>query len=252
MLTHWLSRRRPRTAAFTARLPTELPGVSFTCKGQVWFWQDRATGSQLSVTYARSAVLAAVYDEASKTSKDFPPAGAFAVQQKIATAFADWQEAPGRPALTFKAKLAVDLLAEDAARAASFDETRRAARLDEAMATDHVKFLKHTALRDETTAGLWWLHRNIEGPDPDTSWNTFDHRVRPLIASTDANDDLTTRVTATTTALINRVRDNPEQLATLLNIASLILQSAGHPDLASELAPPLPRVSSTSEANGKR
>ena len=65
-----------------------------------------------------------------------------------------------------RATLTLDLTAEDAAKAERFTESRRAARLDEALARDHMKFLREVALADEDTARLWWLHCNLAGDDP--------------------------------------------------------------------------------------
>lgn len=237
MTANWLRLMRGRTAKFSFRLPSELPGISFTCRGRVRFRQaSQALDSRLSAATARSATLAAVYAQASKASADFPPSSAFAVQQQLAAIFADWQVVPGRP-INFRATVAVDLLAEDAALAASFEEARRAARLEEALTMDRMKFLRRTALGDEAAAGLWWLHRNIEGRAPDTSWDTFDERVRPLIASSDSQDDVATRITRAVTTLTGRFRDNPDQLEAFLNIASILLQMADHQDLAKELTP---------------
>jgi len=75
--------------------------------------------------------------------------------------------------------LTLDLTSEDAAKAERFTESLRAARLDDALAREHIEFVREVALKDEESARLWWLHCNLSGQTPDTSWTVFTEHSPP-------------------------------------------------------------------------
>jgi hypothetical protein len=162
------------------------------------------------------------------------PEAVFRAQQAVSAALADWQAPEGSP-VKVKARLTLDLAAEDAAKAERFTESRRAARLDEALAQDHMKFLREVALADEDKARLWWLHCNLAGDDPETSWGVFDEVVRPLIRIADENEPVT-RLARALIMMNDYIHEDRERLETLANIAEFAFTKMGQAELARTLA----------------
>jgi hypothetical protein len=189
----------------------------------------------MPVKKAKAAALASVYSAASAKTKCFPPEASFQAEQAVAVILASWQPLEQHCPISLRARLTIDLVAADAAKAERFTEARRAARLDEALARDHMAFLREVALMDEGTARLWWLHRNLTGSEPATSWEVFNDVVRPLIAIGEPDDPLT-RLARTVLTLSDRLNENPQRLHTLANIAELTLRASGMPDAADEVA----------------
>jgi hypothetical protein len=183
---------------------------------------------------AKAAILASVYEIAKEETKRFEPEAAFHAQQAVAVPLADWQQLKDSP-VKVRAILILDLPAEDAAKAEHFTESRRAARLDEALARDHIKFLREVALADEDTARLWWLHRNLAGEDPATSWSVFNDVVRPLIRIADENDPVT-RLARALLTMNDYIHKDPERLETLANIAAFATAKVGQDEIARTLA----------------
>jgi hypothetical protein len=240
---------RSRRANFSARLPTKLPGISFTARGRAWFRQDLTAYTALPLRAAKAATLGGVYQIAKAVTEEFPPEAAFHAEQAVAVPLADWQPLKDSP-VTIKATLTLDLTAEDAAKAERFTESRRAGRLDQALARDHITFLREVVLTDEDTARLWWLHRNIAGDDPVTSWKIFDDVVRPLIRIADENDPIT-RVARALLTMNNYIHEDPGRLETLANIAAVAIEKMGQGELARKLATlHQPTQSGESSANG--
>ncbi len=240
---------RSRKASFRARLPTNLPGISFAAHGRAWLRQDLSAYPALPLRAARAAMLAGVYEIAKEKTERFEPEAAFHAQQAVAVPLADWYCLEDSP-VEVKAILTLELPAEDAAKAERFTESRRAARLDEALARDHMKFLREVALADEDTARLWWLHRNLTGDDPVTSWDVFNDIVRPLIRIADENDPVT-RLTRALLTMNNYIHEDPERLETLANIAAFATAKVGQGELARTLATlRQPARSDQSGANG--
>jgi hypothetical protein len=240
---------RSRRASFSSRLPTSLPGISFTARGRAWFRQDLSVYTALSLRAARAATLAGVYEIAKVETERFEPEAAFHAEQAVAVLFADWLPLKDSP-VKVRATLTMELTAEDAAKAERFTQSRRAARLDEALARDHMKFLCEVALADEETARLWWLHRNLAGDDPATSWQVFDDVVRPLIRIADENDPITKLARALLT-MNNYIHEDPGRLETLANIAAVAATRMGQDELARTLATlHQPAPSGPSDANG--
>src|SRR5262249_40736002 len=102
----------------------------------------------------------------------------------------DWEPARMLP-LEARARLTLDLAAEDLAKAERFTESRRAGKLGRALIEDHIEFMRKVVLADEETACLWWIHRRLTGEDPETSWRVFEEAVLPLIRVADENDPVT-------------------------------------------------------------
>ena len=235
-LNEWWGPGRTRTASLRALLPTDLPGISFTSRGRVWFRQvTSADRRSVPVRAARAATLSKVYTAASGETEKFAPEAAFQAEQAVAVALANWQELEKHSPVTFRARLALDLVADNAAKAERFTEARRAARLDEALVEDHMKFLRDVALKDESTACLWWLHRNLTGSEPATSWDDFDRFVRPLITSGDPTDPMT-RFTQAMLSLTKRIHEDPPLGETLANVAALTLKTMDEAEIAREIA----------------
>ena len=198
---------------------------------------------------AKAATLAGVYEIAKAVTERFEPEAAFHAEQAVAVPLADWQVLEDS-SVKVRAMLTLDLTAEDAAKAERFTESRRAARLDEALARDHITFLREVALADEDTARLWWLHCNLAGDDPATSWEVFNDRVRPLIRIADENDPVTKLARALLT-MNDYIHENPGRLETLANIAAFATAKVGQDELARTLASLHQAApSSQSDANG--
>jgi hypothetical protein len=128
-----------------------------------------------------------------------------------------------------------NLTGEDAAKAERFTESLRAARLDEALARDHIKFLREVALKDEDTARLWWLHCNLTGETPDTSWTAFTEIVRPLIRIADENDPVT-RLARALLTMNDYFREDPDRLENLANLTAFAAAKVGEDEIARTLA----------------
>jgi hypothetical protein len=225
---------RFRRGSFSARLPTSLPGISFAARGRTWFRQDLSASAALPRQAARAATLAGVYEMAKAVTGRFEPEAAFHAQQAVAVLLADWQSLKDCP-VKVRATLTLDLATEDAAKAERFTESRRAARLDEALTRDHMTFLREVALGDEDTARLWWLHCNLAGDGPATSWEAFDDVVRPLIRIADKNDPVT-RLARALLTMNDYIHEDPERLATLANLAAFATSKMGQDELARTLA----------------
>ena len=225
---------RFRRASFSARLPTSLPGISFTARGRAWFRQDLSAYPTLPLRAARAATLAGVYEIARAVTERFEPEATFHAQQAVAVPLADWQSLVGS-SVKVRATLTLDLTAEDAAKAERFAESRRAARLNEALARDHITFLREVALADEDTARLWWLHCNLTGDDPATSWEVFNKVVRPLIRIADENDPVT-RLARALLTMNDYIHEDPGRLETLADIAAFATAKMGQGELARTLA----------------
>ena len=194
-------------------------------------------------------MLAGVYEIAKPVTERFEPEAAFQAEQAVAVRLADWQSLKDSP-VEVRAKLTLDLTAEDAAKAERFTEARRAARLDEALTRDHMTFLREVALADEGTARLWWLHCNLTGDDPATSWEVFREVVRPLIRIADENDPVTKLARALLT-VNDYIHEDPGRLETLANIAAVVTAKMGQGELARTLAAlRQPASSDHSGANG--
>jgi hypothetical protein len=190
-----------------------------------------------------------VYQIAKAETERFEPEAAFHAQQAVAVPLADWQPLKDSP-VKVRATLTLDLTTEDAAKAERFTESRRAARLDEALAWDHITFLREVVLTDEDTARLWWLHRNLAGDDPVTSWKVFNDVVRPLIRIADENDAVT-RLARALLTMNEYIHEEPERLETLANIAAFAIEKMGQGELARAVATlNHPARSDQSGANG--
>jgi hypothetical protein len=233
-LTDLWSPARPRKANFSARLPTSLPGIAFTARGRAWFRQDLSKYAALPLRTARAAALAGVYEIAKAETTNYDPAAVFHAEQAVAVPLADWSPLKQSP-VEVRATLALDLTGEDAAKAERFTESLRAACLDEALARNHIKFLREVALKDEDTARLWWLHRNLTGETPDTSWTAFTDLVRPLIRIADENDPVT-RLARALLTMNDYFRAAPGRLESLADLTAFAAKRVGEDEIARTLA----------------
>ena len=225
---------RSRRANFSARLPTSLPGIAFTACGHAWFRQDLANYAALPQRTARAAALAGIYEIAKAETERFDPEAAFHAEQAAAVSLTGWQPLENSP-VEVRATLALDLTGEDAVKAERFTESLRGARLDEAMAKRHIDFLREVALKGEDTARLWWLHCNLTGETPDTSWTTFTNVVRPLIRVADENDPVTRLVRALLT-MNDYFQTDPDRLNNLADLTAFAATKVGDDEIARTLA----------------
>ncbi|WP_157420160.1 hypothetical protein [Actinomadura kijaniata] len=238
--------RQTRTARFAALLPTNLPGVRFTASGRIWFRRvTDGPGRDAPTAVARAAALAAVHDLASGISGQRAPAAVFDAEQQIALRLGGWQ-ASEEHHVKFKGKLRLSLAPADMVKAERFDEARRLARLEEAVTHDRLGFLRDVTLADPRSAQLWWLQRNLEGEQPETSWQVFDEMVRPLIVNAASQDDAVTRFANLVVSLVDRVHEDSDRLEILAGLSKALLETMGWQDLADEAAalfavpPPVP------------
>lgn len=225
---------RSRKANFSARLPTSLPGIAFTARGRAWFRQDLSRYAALPQRTARAAALAGVYEIAKTETEKFGPEAAFHAEQATAVPLTDWHPLEKSP-VEVRATLALDLIGEDAMKAERFTESLRGARLDEALARRHIEFLREVALKDEDTARLWWLHCNLTGETPDTSWTVFTGIVRPLIRIADENDPMT-RLARNLLTINDYFHADPDRLNNLANLAAFAATKVCDDEIARTLA----------------
>jgi hypothetical protein len=225
---------RPRKVNFSARLPTRLPGIAFTARGRAWFRQDLSRYTALPLRTARAAALAGVYEIAKAETEKFDPEAAFHAEQATAVSLTDWEPLEESP-VEVRATLALDLTGEDAAKAERFTQSLRGARLDEALTREHIEFLREVALKDEDSARLWWLHCNLAGESPDTSWTAFTGIVRPLIRIAD-EDDPVTRLARALLTMNDYFHADPDRLNNLADLAAFAAKKVSDDEIARTLA----------------
>lgn len=220
------------------KLPTSLPGISFTGRGYVWFRHSPTTPAHERVPRraARAAALAATYERASSETASYPPDNPFEAEQKASFLLADWQPTPESNWLEFRAQIQLEILADDANRAEKFATARRAARLDQELVKDHIDFLRDVILQDDKTAALWWLQRNLAGPEPAISWADFDRAVLPLVSRKNQTSDPADRFAETMVDLVKRIHERPELLDTLAAAGTLALNFVNETELADKIA----------------
>lgn len=226
---------KPRKTRFAAKLPTTLPGISFTARGSAWYRQDPASASKvLPLREAEAATLAGVYEIAASITANFRPEASFHAEQAAAVSLSGWKPL-GDSAVRVRAELRFSLAHEDAVKAERFTESRRAGFLDRALAEDHIHFLREIGLKDPETARLWWLHCNLSGDSPQTSWEVFRDEVRPLIHIAH-EDDPVTRLTSALLLMNDYIHEDPARLDTLANIAAFAAERMGQTEVARTLA----------------
>jgi hypothetical protein len=240
---------RSRKVAFSARLPTSLPGIAFTARGHAWFRQDLSKYAAIPLRTARAAALVEVYKTAKAKTEQFAPEAAFHAEQATAVRLTKWRPIEESPVFV-RATLTLDLTDEDAAKAERFTESLRAARLGETLAETHIEFLRKVALKDEDTARLWWLHCNLNGETPDTSWTVFTDKVRPLIRIADENDPVT-RLAQALLTINDHYHADPGKLYSLADLMAFAAQKLDDSEFAT-LAATLrqPMQTSQSDING--
>jgi hypothetical protein len=193
--------------------------------------------------------LAGVYEIAKAETENFDPEAAFHAEQATAVPLTDWQPLEKSP-VEVRAALALGLTGEDAVKAERFTESLRAARLDEALARRHIEFLREVALKDEDTARLWWLHCNLIGESPDTSWTAFTDIVRPLIRVADENDPVT-RLARVLLTMNDYFHADPGRLNNLADLTAFAATKMGDDEIARTLATlRQPTLASRSSTNG--
>lgn len=247
------SSRRIRRADLDAPLPTRIHGIAFSCRGPIWF-RPTPDGSRRCFTgdAARTACLTAAYAVAREVTTTLTPDDVFAAEQAIARKLSDWQPTGLHSGIEFRARLRIILSGADAARNDQFNEARRAAQLSDAIARDRMEFLTKVVLKSPAEAQLWWLQRNVGGPEPATSWDAFDQWVRPLISHAESADDPAAMFAKTVVTLLERIGDKPDRLSLLIQVTSGVLHAMGWPDLADEVAAATTRAESPGVASKER
>lgn len=229
--------RRIRRVDLDAPLPTRIHGIAFSCRGPIWF-RITPDGSKRGVTgdAARTASLAAAYAAAREETTALIPDDVFAAMQAIARKLSDWQPTGPDSGIEFQARLRITLSGADTTRNAQFNEARRAAQLRDVIARDRMEFLTEVVLKSPAEAQLWWLQHNVGGPEPATSWDAFDQRVRPLISHAESADNSAAIFAKTVATLLERIGNEPDRLPLLIQVTSGVLHAMGWPDLADEFA----------------
>lgn len=211
-----------------------MPGIAFTACGRAWFRQDLSKYAALPQRTAKAAGLAGIYEIAKAETEKFDPEAAFHAEQAAAVHLMGWQLLENSP-VEVRATLALDLTGEDAVKAERFTESLRGARLDEALARRHIDFLREVALKNEDTARLWWLHCNLTGEMPDTSWTAFTEIVRPLIRIADENDPVT-RLARALLTLNDYFHTAPDRLNNLADLTAFAATKVCDDEIARTLA----------------
>lgn len=247
-LTNPWSPARSQRKTFNTRLPTSLPGIAFTARINCRYRRDLSVYA-LPWRTAKAAALAGVYEIAKAETERFAPEAAFHAEQAAAAVLSDWRSLENSPVMV-KATLTLDLTGEDAVKAERFTESLRAGRLDEALAEDHVEFMRKMVLKNEETARLWWLHCNLAGEAPDTSWTVFTDIIRPLIRICDENDPVN-RLAQALLTMNDYYRKDPDRLNSLADLTAFAAKKVGEDDVFKTLATlRQPTQTAESEANG--
>lgn len=109
--------------------------------------------------------------------------------------------------------------------------TLRAARLDDALAREHIEFVREVALKDEESARLWWLHCNLSGQTPDISWTVFTDIVRPLVRIADEKDPVT-RLARTLLTMNDYYQADPGRLHNLADFMAFAAAKVSDDEIA--------------------
>jgi hypothetical protein len=245
--------RRIRRADLDAPLPTRIHGIAFSCRGPIWFRAiPGSSGRSVTGDAARTTSLAAAYAAAREETTTLAPDDVFAAEQAIAGKLSDWQPTGVHSGIEFRARLRITLSGADAARNGQFNAARRAAQLSDAIARDRMEFLTEVVLKGPAEAQLWWLQHNVGGPEPATSWDVFDQRVRPLISHAESADAPAAMFAKTVVTLLERIGDKPDRLPLLIQVTSGVLHAMGWPDLADEAAAASTRAESPEAESTER
>ncbi|WP_181699332.1 hypothetical protein [Nocardia sp. GTS18] len=123
--------------------------------------------------------------------------------------------------------MAVDLAPEDRANLADYERSQRVARLADIVRRDHLEFLRREVLSDIVVARLWWLDLNLSGSDPDTSWQTFDEIVRPVVSKNQSQIDPVERFAKIAATLTDRLSEDPARIEKVERLASFLFRQFG-------------------------
>ncbi|RSN66620.1 hypothetical protein DMH08_15665 [Actinomadura sp. WAC 06369] len=137
------------------------------------------------------------------------PEEVFEAEQQLTMALATWMPTPTYSDVEFRGRMSVSLTGPDLVRSERFSEARRAGRLETVLAEDAVVSLSEDHLSDITRASLWWLRQYLSQPEPDLSWETFDQRVRPLVAKVAHSKDDVERLAHILLAATGRMSEDP-------------------------------------------
>ncbi len=231
--------RHEERRSYFAHLPTSVPGIEFTGEGYLYFiLNPTGPGAAVSREIAGASSLLEAHEIARKITSSLSPEDTFKAQQRIALDLVEWRDSAGYPGVRFRAEMKIILDSQNEAHIKKFQMARRAARLDEAISQDRIKFLREFALQDPATARLWWLDRNLSGSAPDTSWAMFDSVVSPLIAHADAQEDLAARISQIMVTTLDRISEGPDGLSRFGHAAAVALKAMGWPDLVKDIETP--------------
>ncbi|MCU1644708.1 MAG: hypothetical protein JWN03_4983 [Nocardia sp.] len=231
-------------------LPTSVPGISFTVRGQVWFRRKPNPATTVpSRDIARATAVRDVYQQSSEQVAGLLPDAAIEAEQLVTLKVGHWKATAEYPAIEFKARLGVGLSAADLVRAARFADIRHEAAAAEKIEHDRVKSLSDTVLSDLSIARVWWLRRMLDSGDLDLSWATFDTEVRPIVAETQRHDDPVTRLANILAILADRIKEDDTRLYQLMQVAdATLIRMDWSKDVASMLHPQLDNPGCPTEA----
>jgi hypothetical protein len=207
--------RRARSVKVTMTLPSSVPGIAFQGRGRVWYQpcpqadHNTKRPPHPNTEAARAAALAGAKAAAKSVTEKLLPEEAFEAEQQLTIQLASWTPTPAYGDVEFRGRMRVSLPRPDLARSERFSEARRAGRLETVLAEDAVTSLSEDHLSNITRASLWWLRQHLSQPEPDLSWETFDQRVRPLVAEVHRSKDDVERLAHILLAATGRISEDP-------------------------------------------
>lgn len=233
--TVFVGMRRQRR--FNARLPSALPGIAFTVTGKIFVRREKGFGRRRYMW--RSGISLCTVQLVGRL-KEFTtgasPDRLAEVEAACNHALADWCSTSPQEGFEYRAVVAVDLAPEDRANLADYERSQRVARLADVVRRDRLEFLRREVLSDVVVARLWWLDINLSGSDPDTSWQTFDEIVRPVVSHNQTQIDPVERFAKIAATLTDRLSEDPARIENVERLASLLFHQFGWAsDLADEV-----------------
>ncbi|MFI7449993.1 hypothetical protein ACIBQX_21065 [Nonomuraea sp. NPDC049714] len=201
--------------------------------GRVWFRYGGPACALTSARAARAAALAEVYGAARACISGTAPADVYTAQQQLVLDLATWRDAAEYPGLRIKARISLTLTPDNAQRADSYDQSLRAAHLEQELAAERLRCLAQTALTNVRQARVWWFEQHLAQGELLKSWESFDTVIRPMI--NDNTDDVAHRFAQVLATAAQRTLEDPDKAKDIQLIAHVLLTTVGWRDLAEEL-----------------
>ncbi|GAA4049093.1 hypothetical protein GCM10022248_15040 [Nonomuraea soli] len=201
--------------------------------GRVWFRFGGPACTLTSARAARAAALSEVYNTARACTSGTTPADVYTAQQQLVLDLASWRDAEEYPGLRIKAHISLTVTPDNARRADSYDESLRAAHLEQTLAAERLSCLTQIALANVRQARVWWFEQHLAQGELLKSWESFDAVIRPMI--NDNTDDAAHRFAQVLATAAQRTLEDPDKAKDIQLIAHVLLTTVGWRDLADEL-----------------